>query len=100
MFARRIRPEAPSDANRIPELEAAIAARLERGETLESVEREVIAPSGLPEELQSALWLYAWSHPKRRVSRPAAALRLDSARKRVVHPRRDLLLLSRTRTAA
>ena len=67
MFTRRIRPEAPSDADRIRELEATIAAQLERGETLESVERRVIAPSGLPEELQSALWLYAWSHPKRPV---------------------------------
>jgi hypothetical protein len=28
------------------------------------VERELIAPCGLGEEQQSALWLYAWSHPK------------------------------------
>jgi hypothetical protein len=29
--------------------------------SLENVERELIAPSGLSEELQSALWLYGWS---------------------------------------
>jgi hypothetical protein len=32
-----------------------------RGDSLENVERELIAPSGLSEELQSALWLYGWS---------------------------------------
>ena len=46
-------------------LQAAIATRLERGNTLETVERELIVPSGLSEEQQSALWVYAWSHPKR-----------------------------------
>ena len=82
MFTRRIRPEAPSDANRIPELEAAIATRLERGDTLDTVERELIASSGLPEELQSALWLYAWSHPQRRVAgqpRPSVWTALGNA---------------------
>ncbi len=38
-----------------------IATRLGRGDSLESVERELIAPSGLTDELQSALWLYGWS---------------------------------------
>jgi len=47
------------------QLRAAIAMRLERGDTLDTVERELIVPSGLPEEQQSALWVYAWSHPKR-----------------------------------
>jgi hypothetical protein len=46
------------------QLLAAIARRLDRGDTLDTVERELIAPSGLAEEQQSALWLYAWSHPK------------------------------------
>ena len=47
------------------QLQAAIATRVQRGDTLETVERELIAPSKLPEEQQAALWLYAWAHPKR-----------------------------------
>jgi hypothetical protein len=57
-------PEAAGEADRVRQLRAAIARRLERGDTLDTVERELIAPSGLTEEQQSALWLYAWSHPK------------------------------------
>jgi hypothetical protein len=37
------------------------ASRLRHGDSLEHVERELIAPSELTEELQSALWLYGWS---------------------------------------
>jgi len=58
-------PEAVGEADRMRQLQAEIATRLQRGNTLDTVERELIAPSGLPEEQQSALWLYAWSHPKR-----------------------------------
>ena len=58
-------PEAASEADRVRQLRAAIARRLERGDALDTVERELIAPSGLAEEQQSALWLYAWSLPKR-----------------------------------
>jgi hypothetical protein len=58
-------PEAVSEAHRMSQLRAAIATRLERGDTLDTIERELIAPSQLPEEHQSALWVYAWSHPKR-----------------------------------
>ncbi len=43
------------------QLREEIATRLRRGDSLENVERELIAPSGLSEELQSALWLYGWS---------------------------------------
>ena len=68
MFTSTIPPEAPSEAYRMRQLRAAITALLERGDTLDTVERELIAPSGLPEEQQSALWLYAWSHPKRPVA--------------------------------
>ena len=58
------------------QLLAAIATRLARGDTLDLVERELIAPSGLSEEEQSALWLYAWSHPTRRAtSQPALSVR-------------------------
>ena len=45
--------------------QSAIATRLERGDTLDIIDRQLIAPSRLPEEQQSALWLYAWSHAKR-----------------------------------
>jgi len=58
--------------DRMRQLQASIATRLELGDTLDTVERELIAPSGLPEEEQSALWLYAWSQPK---WSPAAAPR-------------------------
>jgi hypothetical protein len=57
--------EASSRAYVRQQLRAAIATRLERGDTLDIIDRQLIAPSGLPEEQQSALWLYAWSHPKR-----------------------------------
>jgi hypothetical protein len=54
-----------SEADRERQLREAIATRLERGDTLETVELELIVPSGLPEEQRWALWVYAWSHPKR-----------------------------------
>jgi hypothetical protein len=66
MFTARIPPEAASETYRMRQ--AAIATRLEHGDTLDTVERKLIAPSGLPEEQQSALWLYAWSHPNRRTA--------------------------------
>jgi hypothetical protein len=47
------------------QLREEVARRLERGESLDTIERELIAPSQLPEEHQSALWLYAWSLPHR-----------------------------------
>lgn len=54
--------------------------RFERGDTLEAIERELIAPSGLPEDQQSALWLYAWSHPKRQAaSQPRLSARTARA---------------------
>ena len=65
MFTGRISHEAACEADRVRQLRAAIAMRLERGDTLDTVERELIAPAGLPEEQQNALWVYAWSHPKR-----------------------------------
>ena len=65
MLTGRISHEAACETDRVRQLRAAIATRLERGDTLDTVERELIVPSGLPEELRSALWVYAWSHPKR-----------------------------------
>ena len=49
------------DEQRLRQLRGEIAARLGQGDALDAVERELIAPSGLPEEQQSALWLYGWS---------------------------------------
>ena len=72
MFTAGIPPEAPSEAYRMRRLRAAIATRFERGDMLDTIERELIAPSGLSEEEQSALWLYAWSHPTRRATSQAA----------------------------
>jgi hypothetical protein len=63
--------EAVGEAQQLGLLRAEIAARLGRGDCLESVERDVTAPSQLSEEQQSALWLYGWSLAKR--PRPPAA---------------------------
>jgi len=65
LFTTGTSPEAASEADRMLQLRVAIAARLERGDTLDTVERELIALSELPEEQRDALWLYAWSHPRR-----------------------------------
>ena len=67
MFTTRTSPAAASDES-MQQLRATIAMRLERGDTLDTIERQLIAPSELPEEERHALWLYAWSHP----NRPAA----------------------------
>jgi len=62
-------PSSDREAERLRQLRAAITTRLERGDTLETVEGELIASSGLPEAQQSALWLYTWLHPQRRADR-------------------------------
>ena len=87
MFTTRTPPEATCETHRVPQLRAAIAARLARGDTLETVERELIVPSRLPEEQQSALWLYAGSHPNRRPATDQVAgvkSRLGSTARRYV----------------
>ena len=78
-------PVAASEADRTLQLRAAIATRLERGDSLDTVERELIAPSRLPEEQQSALWVYAWSHPKRSQEASSA---LRNLRSHAVRPSR------------
>jgi hypothetical protein len=68
-----MRYEAVGEAQQLELLRAEIAARLGRGDCLESVEREVIVPSRLSDEQQSALWLYGWSlakRPRRRAGCP------------------------------
>ena len=47
----------------LQQLRVEIAKRLGRGDSLDSVERELIAPSRLSEEHKSALWLYGWLLP-------------------------------------
>ena len=68
VFTARTSPQAAREAYRMLQLRAAIATRLERGDTVDTVERELIARSELREEQRHALWLYAWSH----TNRPAA----------------------------
>jgi hypothetical protein len=49
-----------------------IAAWLDRGETLDAVDAELIEPAIVSEDERAALWLFAWSFAKRRqaTSRP------------------------------
>lgn len=47
------------------ELRGAVEAAIRRGESFSTIEAEIVDSSRLPEDAQSALWLYAWSfvHP-------------------------------------
>jgi len=58
------RHEAAGEAQQFRQLRVEIASRVGRGDSLDSVEHELIAPSRLSEELKAALWLYGWSLPK------------------------------------
>jgi hypothetical protein len=83
----RRRPPAAS----LQQLRVEIAKRLGRGDSLERVECELIAPSRLSEEQQSALWLYGWSLPKPE-RRRAALPHLESvAREQRQRPRASYL---------
>jgi hypothetical protein len=53
--------QAPRPLASPQQLRAELAKRLGQGDSLDSVECELIAPSRLSEEQQSALWLYGWS---------------------------------------
>lgn len=48
-----------------------LAARLDAGEDLEAIERELIERAPLPAEERDALWLFAWSY-RARSRRPTA----------------------------
>jgi hypothetical protein len=61
-----------------PELQEAIDARVRRGDTLATIEDDVIEPSGLSDEGKAALWLYAWSFVDPRVQR-GYAVRLSAS---------------------
>jgi hypothetical protein len=45
----------------IVRLQERIAMVMERGDSLEQVEQEVIAAADISSEQRAALWLYAWS---------------------------------------
>jgi hypothetical protein len=75
------------EAQTLRQLRAEVAARLERGDSLDSVERELIVPSRLSEERKSALWLYGWSLPK--LERRRAALPYVESRARQDRQRRS-----------
>jgi len=61
--AAGMRREAAGEAEQWRQLRVEITSRLGRGDSLDSVERELIAPSRLSEEQKAALWLYGWSLP-------------------------------------
>jgi hypothetical protein len=43
------------------QLREAVGARASHGEPLDTIEADLIEPSGLPDEHKSALWLYGWA---------------------------------------
>lgn len=51
------------------EVELAVLA----GRNLDQIEAEILGSSGLDEEAQSAVWLYAWGYGER-LSRPQPSL--------------------------
>jgi hypothetical protein len=55
-----------------------IAARMHRGDSFSSIEREVIDPSSLPDAEKAALWLYGWSFVDSRRQRREAVAHIDS----------------------
>ena len=42
-------------------LREAVGARASQGESLDTIEQDLIEPSELSEEHKSALWLYGWA---------------------------------------
>jgi hypothetical protein len=54
------------------ELQAAIEAAMRGGQSLSTIEDEIIDPSRLSDEAKSALWLYAWSFVDWRAQRREA----------------------------
>ena len=54
------------------ELQRAIEVGMRRGESFSTVEDEIIEPSRMSDEANSALWLYAWSFVDWRAQRREA----------------------------
>jgi hypothetical protein len=46
----------------LEQLQDELGTRLRRGEPWTRLEHDLIEPSDLPEEEESALWLYGWAH--------------------------------------
>ncbi len=64
----------------IVRLQERIAVGMERGDSLEQVERDVIAVADISNERKAALWLYAWSFPNGAAQPQAASSELLSTR--------------------
>ena len=64
----------------IVRLQERIAVGMERGDSLEQVEQDVIAAADVSSERKAALWLYAWSFMNGAAQRQAASSHLLSTR--------------------
>jgi hypothetical protein len=64
----------------IVRLQERIAMVMERGDSLERVEQEVIAAADLSGEQKAALWLYAWAFTDGSAQRHEASSHLLSTR--------------------
>ena len=49
----------------VTDVQREVGARLGRGDSLSSVEADVIEPSGLSDEGKAAAWLFAWAYVER-----------------------------------
>ena len=61
----------------LKEYQAAVAARMRRGDTFASVEDELIDPSPLSEREKAALWLFGWSFVNWRRQRREAVRHIE-----------------------
>jgi hypothetical protein len=92
-LAAEVTREAVAETQQLRQLRAEIAARLGQGDSLDSVERELIARSRLTEEQKSALWLYGWLLPRlerRRAALPYLELLTRQGRQPLAAPARHL----------
>jgi hypothetical protein len=62
----------------IVRLQERIAVGMERGDSLEQVEQDVIAAADVSRERKAALWLYAWSFINGAAQRHAASSELST----------------------
>ena len=61
----------------LTQVQGEVARRMRRGDSFDSVEDEVIDPSGLSDPEKAALWLYGWSFVNWRRQRREAVAHLD-----------------------
>jgi hypothetical protein len=65
----------------VEQVREAIARQMQAGATLDEVDELVIGPApGLSEDERAALWLYAWSSPRRGRGATGAGLGADDER--------------------